>query len=487
MPGRLPDLSIRGKLLFYLVGVILAFRLTMVYVHDHGNRQTVETTLAIMEQQCGALDEQSARMLAEVRHSMKSSIRENLIRELTISAFLLAIIVTISIAIARTISGPVTRLTSIARKLALGDFSAARQLKTNHQDEVGVLSSAFASMADELRKTQDHLENTIRDMQQAERRQNLFFEQSTDLFGIASYDTTIIYANPAFLKALKYTREHVAGRSYLDFIHPDDLDKSRAAVDALRAGQNLNALEIRYLARDGNARLFTWNIASDPEAQLIYSTGRDITRERERQEEVVRAAAAEQERIAHDLHDSVGQLLTGLAFKAKLVERDLAEGILSAPEKAAELVTLANRASEQVRALARGIDPVELQHGLAPALEYLAVATRSTFGIPCSFDQAIDETGLERATAVHLYRIAQEAVSNAVKHSQARRIDISLVRAASRISLTVSDNGRGLTGGADMCGQGMRIMDYRARLIGGTLDISAAPEGGLRVTCALKI
>lgn len=208
---------------------------------------------------------------------------------------------------------------------------------------------------------------------------------------------------------------------------------------------------------------------------------------RELEKEVVRAAAIEQERIAHDLHDSVGQLITGLAFKAKLVEAQLRDHNLPAPEQAAELVSLANRAGEQIRALARGIDPVELQDGLVPALQYLAVTTAYTFGVQCDFKGDPLPAPLEKSRAIHLYRIAQEAVSNAIKHSKARQIMIELDHQDRQLVLTITDNGCGMIRRpipAD--GSGLRIMHYRARMIGGTLDIQPRPACGLLVKCTIQ-
>lgn len=483
------DLSIRWKLLIYVVGVALAFRLVMIMLHHYGNQQTIAAVIATLTEEpaTDAGGPLPPGKIAAIEQSIKAATLRNLAREAAISVGLLLLITAISIAVANAIAGAIAHMTAIARDLARGDFSATRRLDTVRNDEVGELSRAFAGMAAELQHTQANLEQTIQEIRLAERRLNLFFEQSTDILGIADYDTRIVYANPAFLKKLGYTRMDIAGISYLDLVHPDDLERSRLAAASLREGKNLIEFENRFRGKNGSYRRIVWNIASDPGARWIYAAGRDTTEEHEYQEEVVRAAAAEQERIARDLHDSVGQLLTSIAFKAKLIERDLADGIVTEPAKAAELVALANRTGEQVRALARGIDPVELQHGLAPALEYLAFATKSTFGISCHFDHTIDETGLERSHAVHLYRIAQEAVNNAVKHSKARHIDIKLERENKTIRLSVIDNGCGLVRRPPPEGQGLRIMNYRARLIGGTLNITPMPDCGLHVQCSVKL
>lgn len=342
-------------------------------------------------------------------------------------------------------------------------------------------------MADKLRESRNELEKTLDDIRVARQRLQVFFEQSTDILGIAGYDTRILYANSAFLIGLGYSAEEVTRMSYLDLVHPDDLSMSRDAVVRLSEGNSLSRFENRFRACDGSYRRIAWSIASDAQARCIYATGRDITEERKLEEEVVRAAAAEQERIAHDLHDGVGQLMTGLAFKAKLMEHDLLAGVVPAPAQAAELVALANRASAEVRSLARGIDPVELQQGLVPALEYLAVTTASTFDVACTLHSDLPVDAIDKPRAIHLYRIAQEAVNNAIKHGKAERVDLHLAREGNRITLSVSDDGCGLKGQPEPGnGQGFRIMNFRAKLIGGHLTVTAKPGCGLLVTCTIE-
>jgi len=298
----------------------------------------------------------------------------------------------------------------------------------------------------------------------------------------------MIYVNPAFLNTLGYRNDEIIGRSYVELIHPDDISFSLEAVAALGEGKNLDSFENRFRARDGNYRRILWNVSSDIPSKLIYAAGRDITEERNLEEEVVRATTAEQERIAHDLHDSVGQLVTGLAFKAKLMEAQLRDRTPPAPGQATDLVNLANRVGEQIRSLARGIDPVELQDGLSPALQYLAASTNATFDVQCNFEGETSVDLPEKSRAIHLYRIAQEAVGNAVKHSKARQINIGLTRQDHQVTLTVADNGCGMVRRPmPEDGSGLRIMNYRARLIGGNLKIMPMPTCGLLVTCTIRI
>jgi two-component system CheB/CheR fusion protein len=136
--------------------------------------------------------------------------------------------------------------------------------------------------------------------------------------------------------------------------------------------------------------------------------------------------------------------------------------------------------------VARGLVPVRLEeNGLASALEELAINTANLFKVRCTFSGDEKPAALENSAALHLYYIAQEAVQNAVKHGQASTVAISLSRADRRCWLTVQDDGVGfqLPGGGTGTGMGIRIMRYRALVIGATLDLKSQPGHGTQVTC----
>jgi PAS domain S-box-containing protein len=480
--------SIRLKLLVYVIGFIFALRLVMMLIEYRGDQVLIQRTISYLEETRPFASEAGhEKTLADLRARMREIKQTNMAREFVVSLGFFGLIVLAVMLMARSITRPIVTLTRTARELAGGHFDAARKLASNQPDEVGELSRAFAIMADNLKASRDELQHNMNELQAAERQLRLFFEQSADIMGIAGHDTNIIYVNPAFLNTLGYRNDEIIGRSYVDLVHPDDISHSLEAVAALGEGKNLDALENRFRARDGNYRRILWNVSSDLRSKLIYAAGRDITEERKLEEEVVRATTAEQERIARDLHDSVGQLVTGLAFKAKLIEAQLNDQTPPAPSQATDLVKLANRIGEQIRTLARGIDPVELQDGLAPALEYLAASTTATFHVQCTFKADPGIPSLEKSRAIHLYRIVQEAVGNAIKHSKARQINILLTHRNNEINLTVADNGCGMIRRpVPPDGSGLRIMRYRARMIGGTLEVQPRPDCGLLVKCTIQ-
>lgn len=216
---------------------------------------------------------------------------------------------------------------------------------------------------------------------------------------------------------------------------------------------------------------------------------RDMTDLRRRERDTVEAIASEQLRTAHDLHDGLGQHLTGLALQCKLLERVLRKGDSIAPSQMAEITRLTNQATEQVHSLSKGLSPVAIGgQGLADALQGLALTTRNTFGIPCTFIDTSDDFRVNDVAALHLYRIAQEAITNAAKHGQPGRITISLEKDPTAFVLAICHDGKGMPGDLEnSTGLGLRIMHYRARTIGGMLQIESRPDAGVIVRCLLPV
>jgi signal transduction histidine kinase len=204
------------------------------------------------------------------------------------------------------------------------------------------------------------------------------------------------------------------------------------------------------------------------------------------EKEILNISEQERRKIGQELHDSLGQQLTGVAFMTKVLEKKLARKSLDEAVDVTKIATLVNQATEQARGLARGLDPVDLETGtLMSALQELATSTETLFGIHCVFKCnkpiGIDDT----EAAVHLYRIAQEAVTNAIKHGKAKNIQIGLTRSRNRHILTIRNDGLDFPKEFEARGTGMglQIMDHRVDIIGGSLDIRKAPEGGTIVTC----
>lgn len=211
----------------------------------------------------------------------------------------------------------------------------------------------------------------------------------------------------------------------------------------------------------------------------------EVLRRKRLEKEIMEISEREQTRIGRELHDSLGQQLTGIAIMSKVLQQRLSNRAPEDAARAGELVQLISRAIEETRQLSRGLHPVSLdENGLMTALQSLAAATDSIPGISCRFE--CDRPVLVRDTsmAVHLYRIAQEAVSNAIRHGQARQIAITLTSNHSHATLAIVNDGRKFPKRLPRKrGMGLQVMGYRAEVIGGILKVQQGPAGGTEVTC----
>jgi len=197
----------------------------------------------------------------------------------------------------------------------------------------------------------------------------------------------------------------------------------------------------------------------------------------------------ERRMIGNDLHDGLGQLLTGVSFKAMSLERKLMKLGMEEAGEAENIKELIDQAKVDVKRISGGLTSLGLgEGGLKVALEELSRFVEKVFCVPCDLSYDEDAAGVDESTAYHLFRIAQEAATNAVKYSGADEINLNLLRASGKIILAINDNGVGLPGDVERSGGlGLRIMKHRADLIGATLDISTEGDSGTLVTCVLPV
>jgi signal transduction histidine kinase len=209
--------------------------------------------------------------------------------------------------------------------------------------------------------------------------------------------------------------------------------------------------------------------------------------ERERLErEMLDISEREQQRIGQELHDGLCQQLAGTAMVTHVLARRLANSEEGA--EARKIVSSVEQAIDLARSVAKGLYPVATQSdGLMQAFEEFSATTSDIFGVSCRFDCDLPVLVEPPATAAHLFRIAQEAVSNAIRHGRATDILISLHHTESGLKLSVSDNGRGFdtTAPPKVSGMGLRTMAIRAKLMSGQLHVGSKAAGGMEVNCLI--
>ena len=216
----------------------------------------------------------------------------------------------------------------------------------------------------------------------------------------------------------------------------------------------------------------------------------DVTDRIRAEEQLLAISDREQHRLGQDLHDGLCQHLTGTAFAAKVLEEQLRAQNRPEADEAAEICELIEVAIGQARATVRGLSPLPLNspHGLEIALHELAASVQDIWGTPCVFQAHGTLPATDSATATHLYRIAQEALHNAVRHGRPQHIVVDLREADHALQLQVADDGIGLPVGAPVSdGLGLRIMHYRAKTIGATLEVRRGQPTGTVVRCLWPI
>lgn len=201
--------------------------------------------------------------------------------------------------------------------------------------------------------------------------------------------------------------------------------------------------------------------------------------------DILEISDREKQQVGQDLHDSLGQKLTGAVFLSRALSDHPGHADEEVRRQSMRINEILKESVAQVRRMARGLSPVELgQEGLAGALGRLAEETSSVYGITCVFHPHEEAPAPANKVAHHLYAIAMEAVTNAVRHGQATEVIIEWSRRGDKGELTIEDNGKGLDPNATQSGgMGLRIMQFRASMFGGRVEFERRRDGGVRVEC----
>ena len=247
-------------------------------------------------------------------------------------------------------------------------------------------------------------------------------------------------------------------------------ERRRAEAELSRAHAEL---ELRV--RDRTAEL----------AEANHRLEREVAERRQAEREVLEISSHERKRIGRDLHDSLGQQLAGVSLLSEALAQRVADAQASEAATARKISALINDSIAHAKYIVRGLMPVEIvQEGLRHALKRLAEETARISAVSCSFDSDGPSPVYDNDVATNLYRIAQEAIANAVKHGKARRLALRLTADGRGGQLEVIDDGCGLPHPPlATSGMGLRIMRYRAEMCGGDLQIANRSEGGVCVRC----
>jgi PAS domain S-box-containing protein len=316
-------------------------------------------------------------------------------------------------------------------------------------------------------------------------------ESSDDAIITKTLEGKIASWNAGAVRVYGYTAEEAIGRPATMLCPPERADEVAQNLLQIRRGERVEHFITQRVRRDGGRIDLSMSVSpvKDADGNVTGASviARDVTETKALQREILVIADDEQRRIGQDLHDGAGQELTGLAMLAQRMDDELAAQASPEAALAAKIVEGLDRALRDVRAVAKGLAPVEIDaEGLTAALADLAARTGELHQIRCEFACRQPVKVLDGQTATHLYRISQEALANALKHGHPKRIAITLKADGELATLEVADDGAGF--GESLrhsTGMGLRIMRYRAELIGAKLEIKPNVPSGVRVICTL--
>lgn len=400
----------------------------------------------------------------------------------------LAVAALLALRMARQVTQPILTMAGAVARIGKGDLET--RIQTLATGELATLERGVNNMAVALKAVQDA---------QEERRAILatVLDSLDALVYVADMETQeLLFLN-------KYAQEsfgNMTGRLCWQTLHPDQGGPCIFCTNRrlLMEGQPGDPVIWEY----ENPLDHRWYMIQDSAIKWVdgrtvhLGIATDITESKQSEEHILRLerqimeiSERERERIGHELHDGLGQQLTGIAFLSKALSQKLNAQALPEAKEASQIVAMINQAVSETRLLARGLQPVEVDaNGLMSALEGLASNIEALFHIDCNFRCTAPVLLHDRNTANHLYRIAQEAVNNAVKHGKSKHISIELSAPRGRIQLIVRDDGAGI----DPCtadngpGMGLQIMRYRANLIGANLEIENGPDKGTQISVFLN-
>jgi two-component system CheB/CheR fusion protein len=288
--------------------------------------------------------------------------------------------------------------------------------------------------------------------------------------------------NESYCALTGYARDELLGRTSVELGVTPTTGSGVPGFEQLRAGERVREVEFPIRTKSGTERvvLVSAELIEIGGLTCVLGIGYDVTDRRRLEREVIEAAEQERRRIGQDLHDGLGQQLTGAAFLSEVLGQRLAGAERPEANDARQITALINEVLAETRDLSRLLSPVDVfADGLVDALQELADQTARIFDVACTLETEGDVRVADNAVATHLYRIAQEAANNAVKHAAPSEIRVELTQRPEGLRLRIADDGTGIAQDAldRPSGLGLRTIGYRASLIGGTLRIGQTAEG----------
>ena len=331
----------------------------------------------------------------------------------------------------------------------------------------------------------------------SEQRSHTILETAVNAIITMSEECIIETVNTATERLFGYTRAEMIGQN-VSILMPQPY---RSAHDGyvenyVRTGiKKIIGIGREVVAQRKDGSIFPIDLSVGeallPNGRRVF-TGivRDLTDRRELEEKILHISEEEQNRIGQDIHDDLCQQLAAIGCLARVAHQQLTRAGRNEASSLDEIARLVTQANIRAREMSRGLMPVVLDSGgLMVALADLTKSTERIFRISCPFRCELPVEVKDNKTAVQLFRIAQEATANAIKHSHATRIELLLSASNSELIMQIRDNGTGIPDNVtgQRTGMGLLTMSHRARMIGGSVTVEPEPFGGTAVTCRVPL
>jgi two-component system sensor kinase FixL len=327
-------------------------------------------------------------------------------------------------------------------------------------------------------------------LHRSEKTVRTILETSLECIITIGNDGTILSFNKAAENVFGYEYDEIKGRKVSMLFSPPYNDKFEQLFEnkpGLSIPGYLSKGEVTGRRKNGESFPMEIEISRVElkDMEILTCVTRDISERRRLEHEILDISEEERKRIGRDLHDGLGQMLTGIGLMSQNLASKLKKEGFPGTNEIEEITELLKEADEYARNLSRGLVPIEMKaNGLSKSLKRLTDNIQKTGGISCRYSERGEPLIYDNTEALHLYRIAQEAINNALKHGKATDIRVELENNDQEIRLVVSDNGIGFPEEEnENPGIGVRIMNYRARMIGGTLSIERLENMITKIIC----
>lgn len=404
-------------------------------------------------------------------------------RTIGVGVFCLLIGAMFAIAVSTSITDPIRQLVVRLSKSPSGKVSHGR-------DEVEQLSAHFDGFLTDLQQEARERLQMENDLRASQERYRAVMEAAPDPIMVLGLKGEVSYLNLAFMRVFGWEQEDFSGESAPAFVPPEERERALQLQTRLLSGEVIADEESLRITHGGEQ--LTVNMSGGP---FLDSEGivagciiilRDISEFKLLEREVIDADERDRIRIGQDLHDDLVPHLIGLEVMFQLLRRRLVDNIEAADKQAEKVQGVITEAIAKTRALSRGLSPVHLvEEGLEMGLRQLGETVETVFGIPCAVEWE-GTVSLATTTAVHVYRIMQEALNNAVKHANADQLWIKCAVVGDTAIFEVADDGSGLTECSDRHGMGLKIMTFRAQLIGASVAVVGRSSGGTAVRLTVR-